>query len=117
MRIRTLTPLAALAAVAALSLTGCVDNSTPSSGSSTSATTDVTKDTGLAGQVPQKIKDAGKIVVGMDTTYPPNEYKDDNGQPVGWEVELATGRCESDRFAAGSEVAVESRSLVVLRRA
>jgi polar amino acid transport system substrate-binding protein len=89
MRIRSLTPMAALVAVAALSLTGCVDNSTPSSGSSSSATADVKKDTGLNGQLPQKIKDAGQIVVGMDTTYPPNEYKDDNGQPVGWEVELA----------------------------
>lgn len=89
MRTRTLAPLAALVAVTALSLTGCVDNSTPSGGSTSSATASVKKDTGLAGQLPAKIKDAGRIVIGMDDTYPPNEYKDDNGQPTGWEVEIA----------------------------
>lgn len=88
MRIRSAVPIAAVAAVAALALTGCVDNSTPSSGSSSSAASDVKKDDTLAGQLPQKVKDSGKLVVGMDDTYPPNEYKDDNGQPVGWEVDL-----------------------------
>src|SRR6478609_9416580 len=88
MRIRSAAPIAAVAAVAALALTGCVDNSTPTSGSSSSAGSDVKKDDTLAGQLPQKIKDAGKLVVGMDNTYPPNEFKDDNGQPVGWEVDL-----------------------------
>lgn len=89
MRTRTLAPMAALVAVTALSLTGCVDNSTPSSGSTSSATASVKKDTGLASQLPQKIKDSGQVVIGIDTTYPPNEYKDDNGQPVGWEVDIA----------------------------
>jgi polar amino acid transport system substrate-binding protein len=89
MRTRTLTPLAALAVVTALSLTGCVDNSTPASGSSSSATASVKQDTGLRGQLPSKIKDSGRLVIGIDPTYPPNEYKDDNGQPVGWEVDLA----------------------------
>jgi polar amino acid transport system substrate-binding protein len=88
MRIRTAAPIAAVAAVAALALTGCVDNSTPSSGSTSSAA-DVKKDDSLAKQLPQSIKDSGKIVVGMDNTYPPNEFKDDNQQPVGWEVDLA----------------------------
>ncbi|MGO4300796.1 ABC transporter substrate-binding protein [Leifsonia sp. RAF41] len=87
MRIRTAAPIVAVAAVAALALTGCVDNSTPSS-SSTSSSAAVKKDDTLAGQLPQKIKDSGKLVVGMDNTYPPNEFKDDNGQPVGWEVDL-----------------------------
>ena len=87
MRIRTAAPIVAVAAVAALALTGCVDNSTPSS-SSTSSAAAVKKDDTLAGQLPQKIKDSGKLVVGMDNTYPPNEFKDDNGQPVGWEVDL-----------------------------
>ncbi|GIT80464.1 ABC transporter substrate-binding protein [Leifsonia sp. LS1] len=91
MRIRSVAPVAALAAVAALALTGCVDNSTPSSsGTSTSsaAAIDVKKDDALAASLPEKIKSAGKLVVGMDNTYPPNEYKDDAGQPVGWEVDL-----------------------------
>jgi polar amino acid transport system substrate-binding protein len=89
MRIRSAAPIAAVAAVAALALTGCVDNSTPSSSSTSSAAADVKKDDSLAAQLPQSVKDAGKLVVGMDNTYPPNEFKDDNGQPVGWEVDLA----------------------------
>ncbi|ANF31259.1 ABC transporter substrate-binding protein [Leifsonia xyli] len=89
MRIRSAAPIAAVAAVAALALTGCVDNSTPSSSSTSSAAADVKKDDTLAGQLPASVKSAGKLVVGMDNTYPPNEFKDDNGQPVGWEVDLA----------------------------
>jgi polar amino acid transport system substrate-binding protein len=89
MRIRSAAPIAAIAAIAALSLTGCVDNSTPSSDSTSSAAADVKKDDSLANQLPEKVKSAGKLVVGMDNTYPPNEYKDDNGKPVGWEVDLA----------------------------
>jgi isoamylase len=34
-----------------------------------------------------------------------------------WELELATGRCDAGRLAPGGAVNVESRSLVVLRRA
>ena len=89
MRIRSVAPVAALAAVAALALSGCVDNSTPSSsGSASSAAFDVKKDDSLANSVPSKIKSAGVLTVGMDDTYPPNEYKDDNGNPVGWEVDF-----------------------------
>jgi polar amino acid transport system substrate-binding protein len=79
--------MTALAAATALALTGCVDNSTPSSGPTASAAA-VKKNTSLADQLPQKIKDAGRIVIGMDDTYPPNEYKDDSGNPAGWEVDL-----------------------------
>ncbi|WP_426624860.1 ABC transporter substrate-binding protein [Leifsonia sp. McL0607] len=89
MRIRSVAPVAALAAVAALALSGCVDNSTPSSsGSASSAAFDVKKDDTLANSLPSKIKSAGLLTVGMDDTYPPNEYKDDNGNPVGWEVDF-----------------------------
>jgi len=88
MRIRYVAPVVAFAAVAALALTGCVDNSTPASSSSASSAAGVKKDDALAAQLPDKIKSAGSITVGMDDTYPPNEYKDDSGNPAGWEVEL-----------------------------
>ena len=88
MRIRIAAPAVALAAVAALALTGCVDNSTPSGSSTSNAASAVKKDDTLANQLPDKIKSAGSLTVGMDNTYPPNEYKDDNGQPVGWEVDF-----------------------------
>ena len=45
-------------------------------------------DSAAASDVPAAIKDAGVVRVGMDDTYPPNEFKDDNGNPAGWEVEL-----------------------------
>ncbi|WP_433862151.1 ABC transporter substrate-binding protein [Streptomyces sp. L7] len=46
------------------------------------------KDDSLANSLPSKIKSAGVLTVGMDDTYPPNEYKDDNGNPAGWEVDF-----------------------------
>jgi len=104
MRIRTVAPIAAVAAVAALALSGCVDNSTPSGSSTTSSVSDVKKDDTLAGQLPQKVKDAGKLVVGMDNTYPPNEFKDDNSQPVGWEVDLA--KAIGDKLGVKTEFAI-----------
>ncbi len=88
MRIRYVAPVAAFAAVAALALTGCVDNSTPAGSSSTSSAASVKKDDSLASQLPSNIKSSGVLTVGMDDTYPPNEYKDDNGKPAGWEVEF-----------------------------
>lgn len=107
MRIRSVAPVAAIAAVAALALTGCVDNSTPaSSGTSTSsaAAFEVKKDDALAASLPEKVKSAGKLVVGMDNTYPPNEYKDDAGQPVGWEVDLA--KAIGDKLGVKTEFAI-----------
>ncbi|MFF1635107.1 ABC transporter substrate-binding protein [Leifsonia sp. NPDC058248] len=88
MRIRYVAPAAAFVAIAALALTGCVDNSTPSGSSSSSSSASVKKDDSLASQLPEKIKSAGTLTVGMDNTYPPNEFKDDNGNPAGWEVDL-----------------------------
>ncbi|WP_223691273.1 ABC transporter substrate-binding protein [Leifsonia poae] len=87
-RIRYVAPAAALMAVAALALAGCVDNSTPSGGSSKSSAGTVTKDAALAASLPKDIASAGVLTVGMDDTYPPNEYKDDNGNPAGWDVDL-----------------------------
>ena len=36
----------------------------------------------------------GTITYGVDATYAPNEFKDDNGNPVGWDVELGTAIAE-----------------------
>ena len=38
---------------------------------------------------PRRRQRAGKLVIGTDAAYPPNEYKDADGKPVGWEIELA----------------------------
>lgn len=84
-----LAPVAVLAA-AALLLTGCVNNSvaTPAeSGGSSSAA--VAKDDAAAKLLPDDIVKSGKLVLGTDATYAPNEFKDADGKPIGWEIELA----------------------------
>lgn len=86
MRIRYGIPV--FAVVAALALSGCVDNSAPAGPAASAGTSTVTKDAAAAALLPDKIAKAGKIIVGMDPTYPPNEKKDASGQPIGWEVEL-----------------------------
>jgi polar amino acid transport system substrate-binding protein len=85
---RTKLALPAVIAVAALMLTGCVDNSTtpPPSSSDNPA---VGVDAAAVALLPAEIKSAGKLIIGIDPTYPPNESKDDAGNPVGGDVELA----------------------------
>jgi polar amino acid transport system substrate-binding protein len=90
MRKRTAMPvLLATAATAALLLTGCVDNSTPSTSTSPSAA--VAKDDAAAKLLPEAVAKTGKLVVGTDPTYAPNEFKDDAGNPKGWGIEIAQG--------------------------
>ena len=46
-------------------------------------------DAALAARVPESIKSKGKIAVGVDATYAPNEFLDTDGKTViGWDVEL-----------------------------
>lgn len=92
MRVRLILPV--LAATAALLLTGCVDNSAPAaekgtSGTSSSAATQ--KDATAAGLLPAGIAKAGVLRIGTDAQSAPNEYKDADGNPVGWGIELAEG--------------------------
>ncbi|GAB3037679.1 ABC transporter substrate-binding protein [Parafrigoribacterium mesophilum] len=81
--------LPAIALAAALSLTGCVNNSTTpaASGSDTPGSTAV--DAAAVALLPADIKKNGKLIIGIDPAYAPNEFKDDAGNPVGWDVELA----------------------------
>lgn len=88
MRIRKAVP--AIVGVAALALTGCVNNTTagagtPTAGSSTKA---VTKDKAAVALLPDKIAKTGKLVIATSPNYPPNEFKDGAGKPIGWSIEL-----------------------------
>lgn len=87
---RRLALAATMTVIGAVAVTGCVDNSPSSAAPPTSSapTASATADSAAAALVPKQIADAGKIVVGVDPTYAPNEYKDANGAPIGWEVEL-----------------------------
>jgi len=88
-------PVAVVAA--ALLLTGCVNNEAtenPQGGGQNSASADtegygVTKDDALAATLPAAIASAGVLKIGTDPTYAPNEYKDDAGNPIGWDIDLA----------------------------
>ncbi|HTN57398.1 MAG TPA: ABC transporter substrate-binding protein [Protaetiibacter sp.] len=84
---RTKYTMPAIVAAAALLLVGCVDNSTtePGGGGDSPA---VGVDEAAVALLPDDIKKSGKLVIGIDATYPPNEYKDDAGEPIGWEVDL-----------------------------
>lgn len=86
MRARFIVP--AFAAAAVLLLTGCVDNSTPATTPSDAAAT-IEADAAAVALLPADIKSAGVLVIGTDAAYPPNEFKDDSGAPIGWGIELS----------------------------
>ncbi|MGH3703977.1 MAG: ABC transporter substrate-binding protein [Agromyces sp.] len=84
---RLLIPTVAAAAV--LLLSGCVDNTTGGGEADTDASAPtIVVDEAAAALLPAEIADSGKLVVGTDAAYPPNEYKDDDGNPIGWDVDL-----------------------------
>ncbi len=85
MKIRFALP--ALAAAAALLLTGCTNTE-----GETAATVDaggIQPDEAAVALLPAEIAEGGVLSMGTDAEYPPNEYKDSSGNPVGWGVELA----------------------------
>jgi polar amino acid transport system substrate-binding protein len=87
MRNRTLTVLAA-AAVAAV-LTGCSSGAAGSADRQTALTDlKIEKSSAAAALLPADITKAGKLVIGVDPTYAPNEFKDKDGAPIGWEIDL-----------------------------
>lgn len=91
---RTTLALTATAVTLGLALSACGSDSLSEDTGSTADTTDgpgssATADPALVAALPQKIKDAGKIVIGTDATYQPNEYLDNDGKTViGMDVDL-----------------------------
>ncbi|WP_107101195.1 ABC transporter substrate-binding protein [Peterkaempfera griseoplana] len=74
-----------------LSLTAC-GSSGSSASSAPNPTVSVnaaTADSSLTALVPADVKSKGKLVVGADASYAPNEFKDDKGNVVGMDVDLA----------------------------
>lgn len=92
MKKRWIAPLAALVLAAGL-MAGCSsngtdtgsehDNSTAGSGSGAEAT-----------DLLDKIQEAGLIIVGTEGTYSPNSYHDEDGNLVGFDVDVARGIAE-----------------------
>jgi polar amino acid transport system substrate-binding protein len=94
----TLNALTAL--TAGLLLTGCVDNSAAESPTGGTGSTDgeaisVEKNEELAAMLPEDIKAAGVLNVGMANNYPPNEFKNPEGDPAGWSVDLTNALGQS----------------------
>lgn len=79
----------AVLAAAALMLTGCVDNSSPNPGADSGSAPAISVDDAAVALLPDDVKDSGKLIVGIDPTYPPNEFKDADGNPIGWGAEIA----------------------------
>ncbi len=109
MRTRYALSALAITAAAALALTGCANNDAPSTGSSSGSS--VSKDDAAASLVPSDIAKSGKITVGVDATYAPNEYKDDSGKIVGWDIDLFNGVAgklglKADYTAAGFDTII-----------
>lgn len=80
-----------VAATGALTLSGCSKSSESGSGSAAGgASTAVTaqKVDEIAASVPDDIKSSGKLVVGVNIPYAPNEFKDSSGKIVGFDVDL-----------------------------
>ncbi|WP_296034388.1 transporter substrate-binding domain-containing protein [uncultured Gemmiger sp.] len=89
------------AALAALTLTAALAGC-GSSASSAAASTDAASTTDTAASTAEtsgeneldKIKAAGKLVIGVEGTYPPFTYHDDNGELTGLDVELGKALAE-----------------------
>jgi polar amino acid transport system substrate-binding protein len=80
---------AALVAVS-LTLAGCVNNEVAAPESTSPGTAPAVEvDEQAAALLPDDIAEAGVLQIGTDATYAPNEFKDADGNPIGWEIELA----------------------------
>lgn len=73
---------------AALALTSCASNTEGSGPGGTTSAVKPAKVDAIANLLPDKVKQSGKLIVGTDPTYKPNEYKDDDGNIVGFDVDL-----------------------------
>ena len=81
---------AVFAATATLAVSGCSAGSDSGSSEPTNADSAPTaeKVDAIANTVPEAIKSSGKLIVGVNIPYAPNEFKDPSGKIVGFDVDL-----------------------------
>jgi len=78
-----------VAASSAVALSGCTKNTESASPASSSSAAPAAKVESIANTVPEAIKSSGKLIVGVNIPYAPNEYKDPStGKVVGFDVDL-----------------------------
>jgi len=75
-------------AILSLALTGCVNNA--STAASPSASVVIAADSSAVALLPADVVDAGVLTIASDASYAPNEFKDAEGNAIGWEIELAS---------------------------
>ena len=63
---------------------------TVSCGSNNTANDQASEETSQADNSLQKVKDAGKLVLGLDDTFAPMGFGDENGNVVGFDIDLAS---------------------------
>jgi polar amino acid transport system substrate-binding protein len=76
------------AASGALALSGCASGGQPSGPATDTAAAAAAKVDEIANTVPEEIKSSGKLIVGVNIPYTPNEFKDESGKIVGFDVDL-----------------------------
>jgi polar amino acid transport system substrate-binding protein len=72
----------------ALALSGCTKNSDTSSPTTETTAAKAAKVDDIANTVPEDIKSSGKLIVGVNVPYTPNEFKDPSGKIIGFDVDL-----------------------------
>jgi len=77
----------ALAGAAALTLAGCAGGASDDSAANLNPY-NVQVDEAAAALLPEDIREGGVLTIGTDGEYPPNEYKDEAGNPIGWGIDL-----------------------------
>ena len=80
--------LAILLVSGSLALSGCTQNTDTSSPATETTAANATKVDDIAAMVPEDIKATGKLIVGTNPPYTPNEFKDPSGKIVGFDVDL-----------------------------
>lgn len=68
--------------------TSAASSSSGSSSASSSSSSAAGVDAAAAALVPAAIKSKGTLTIATDPSYPPNESKDQNGNIVGWDVDM-----------------------------
>lgn len=85
----------ALTATAALTLTGCTTNTEgPQNSGEPKDEVSLETDDEIAALVPAEIRDAGVLVIGSNPPYSPNEFKDQNGEIIGFDVDVMTAAAQ-----------------------
>jgi len=71
-----------------LALAGCTKNTETPAGETPTTAAEAAKVDDIANMVPEDIKSSGKLIVGVNVPYTPNEFKDPDGKIVGFDVDL-----------------------------